>query len=202
MDTDFAAAQQAMLAAGCPVFEPGTAEYARGLDRWNSAVTNKPALVARPLTIDDVRSCLMAALANGVPLAVHGAGQDWVGRCISDGGLTLDLSGMRQVSVDPGGRTATIAGGATASDLAAWRWRGSARYVPVARDTDIHDPPEQMRIWRRCPQQGVGQRPTSSYSQVSRKFTSQGRHGLTYGEATGAAACVTVVPLRTACCST
>jgi hypothetical protein len=46
-------------------------------------------------------------------------GRDWAGRALRDGGLTLDLSGMRDVGVDPRRRLAVVGGGATADDVLA-----------------------------------------------------------------------------------
>ncbi|MFE6104720.1 FAD-binding oxidoreductase [Streptomyces laurentii] len=54
-----------------------------------------------------------------MPLSVRGGGHDWAGRSPSDGGLTIILSGMRRVTVDPVARVAEVSGGATAADLAA-----------------------------------------------------------------------------------
>ncbi|WP_185792492.1 FAD-binding oxidoreductase [Actinoallomurus bryophytorum] len=55
----------------------------------------------------------------GLSISVKGSGHDWAGRALRAGGLTIDLSGLRQVTVDPATRTATIGGGATAADLIA-----------------------------------------------------------------------------------
>ncbi|MFG1605031.1 FAD-binding oxidoreductase [Actinoplanes sp. NPDC049265] len=74
---------------------------------WNAAVTHRPAEVVTCRNVDDVRS----ALGRGSPLSVRGGGHDWAGRAIRPGGLMLDLSGMREVTVE--GDVATAAGGAT-----------------------------------------------------------------------------------------
>jgi FAD/FMN-containing dehydrogenase len=52
-----------------------------------------------------------------VPLSVRAGGHDWAGRALRDGGLVIDLSGMREVAVDAAGRTATAQGGAVSIDL-------------------------------------------------------------------------------------
>jgi FAD/FMN-containing dehydrogenase len=49
---------------------------------------------------------------------VRGGGHDWAGRALSDGGLVIDLTGMRDITVDPQALVATVAGGARAKDLA------------------------------------------------------------------------------------
>ncbi len=112
-----AAVRDHISAGGCEVFEPGTDGYAHTTQIWNGAVAHKPALIARCLTVADVQSSLAAAQAHGLPISVLGGGQDWVGRGLRHGGLVLDLSGMRQVSVNLEAKEATIAGGARAADV-------------------------------------------------------------------------------------
>jgi FAD/FMN-containing dehydrogenase len=52
-------------------------------------------------------------------LSVLGGGHDWAGRALCDGGLVVDMSRMRGVTVDASARVATVAGGATAADVMA-----------------------------------------------------------------------------------
>lgn len=91
--------------------------YAEAVHIWNGAVDHRPALVVRSRTAMDVQRSIMAAHRHGLPLSVRGGGHDWAGRALRDGGLVVDLSGMRQVVVDPEERIAAIGGGATASDV-------------------------------------------------------------------------------------
>jgi FAD/FMN-containing dehydrogenase len=84
---------------------------------WNEAVDWRPALIARCRDASDAVAALRAARQHGLPLSVRGGGHDWAGRAISDGGLTIDLSAMRGVSVDAGSGTAVVQGGATAGDV-------------------------------------------------------------------------------------
>lgn len=58
---------------------------------------------------------MRAARSSGLPLSVLGGGHDWAGSAIRDGGLLVDLSPMRQVTVD--GAEARVAGGTTVSDV-------------------------------------------------------------------------------------
>jgi FAD/FMN-containing dehydrogenase len=59
-----------------------------------------------------------AARRHGLPLSVRGGGHDWAGRALRDDGLVIDLTGMRDVTVDPRARVAAVAGGALAKDVA------------------------------------------------------------------------------------
>jgi FAD/FMN-containing dehydrogenase len=97
------------------VFEPGSDGYAQATRIWNGAVTHEPALVVRCRTADDARSSLIAAQVHGFAISVRGGGHDWAGRALRHGGLVIDLSGMRRVSVNVETKEATVAGGATAS---------------------------------------------------------------------------------------
>ena len=82
---------------------------------WNAQVRQRPAVIARCRTADDVQAAVLAARAAGLPLSVFGGGHDWGGGAVRAGGLLVDLSGMRQVTVE--GAEARVAGGATVSDV-------------------------------------------------------------------------------------
>ncbi|WP_198940188.1 FAD-binding oxidoreductase [Micromonospora sp. CB01531] len=84
---------------------------------WNCAVTHRPVAIVRCLDNDDVRAAVLTAREYDVPLSVRGGGHDWAGRALRDGGLVLDLSGMRQVAVDTEAGTATVGGGAHIGDV-------------------------------------------------------------------------------------
>ncbi|WP_088343728.1 MULTISPECIES: FAD-binding oxidoreductase [Rhodomicrobium] len=111
------ALRDGIKAGGSTVFEPGGDSYAEACAIWNGAVTHEPALVVPCRTPADVQNAVTAAQAHGIPLSARGGGHDWAGRALRDGGLVLDLSAMRGVSVDAAARVATVAGGATARDL-------------------------------------------------------------------------------------
>jgi FAD/FMN-containing dehydrogenase len=95
------------------VTEPSAIDALIGL--WNAQVKGRPSAVARCRTTADVQAAVLAARSLGVPLSVLGGGHDWAGSSIRDGGLLIDLSGMRQVTVDRA--EARVAGGATVSDV-------------------------------------------------------------------------------------
>ena len=86
---------------------------------WNGAVSARPGVVVRCADVSDVAAAVLAARETGVPLSVRGGGHDWAGRALSDGGLTIDLSGLRRVTVNAAAKVAEVSGGATAADVAA-----------------------------------------------------------------------------------
>ncbi|MFC5827358.1 FAD-binding oxidoreductase [Nonomuraea insulae] len=92
-------------------------DYDAGRTIWNGAVSARPGVIVRCADPAEARAAVLAARESGVPLAVRGGGHDWAGRSLSDGGLTIDLSGLRRVTVDPVAEVAEVSGGATAADL-------------------------------------------------------------------------------------
>ena len=86
---------------------------------WNGAVDRHPALIVRCADDRDVVRAVLAARERGLPLSVRGGGHDWAGRAVRDGGVVLDLTGMREVTVDPHAGTAHVGGGARSGDVAA-----------------------------------------------------------------------------------
>jgi FAD/FMN-containing dehydrogenase len=97
---------------------PGDERYDEGCRVWNGAVRHRPAIVAFCKQPEDAQAAVRAARRHDLPLSVRGGGHDWAGRALRDGGLVIDLTGMRDVAVDPQARVATIAGGAQAKDVA------------------------------------------------------------------------------------
>jgi FAD/FMN-containing dehydrogenase len=84
---------------------------------WNAAVTRQPSVIARCRDAAEVALAVRTARDAGLPLSVRAGGHDWAGRALRDGGLVVDLTGMRGATVDAAGRTAVVEGGATAADL-------------------------------------------------------------------------------------
>ncbi len=87
----------------------GGYEYARGV--WNGMFARSPGLIARCADVSDVQSAIRATAATGILTAVRCGGHSLAGFSTCDGGLVIDLSRMRQVTVDPEARQARFAGG-------------------------------------------------------------------------------------------
>jgi FAD binding domain/Berberine and berberine like len=93
------------------LLRPGEDGYdlARGI--WNGIVARKPGLIARCADVADVQTVVRVASAAGVLTAVRCGGHSLAGFSTCDGGLVIDLSRMRQVTVDREARRARLAGG-------------------------------------------------------------------------------------------
>jgi hypothetical protein len=74
--------------------------YPRVRQIWNGAVDQQPAVFALCETVKDVQTAVRAARVHNLPLPARGGGHDRAGRALRDGGLVIDLSGMRDVEVD------------------------------------------------------------------------------------------------------
>src|SRR5579859_1896975 len=90
---------------------PSDPEYAQARGVWNATVARSPSLIACCADVPDVQAAVRAAAASGVVTAVRCGGHSLAGFSTCDGGLVIDLSKMRQVTVDPGARRARFAGG-------------------------------------------------------------------------------------------
>ncbi|HKJ53415.1 MAG TPA: FAD-binding oxidoreductase [Gammaproteobacteria bacterium] len=95
------------------VLAPGADGYDQARAVWNAMIDRKPALIARCLNSRDVSAALTFAAAQNLPVSIRGGGHNVAGHAVCDGGVMIDLSSMRGVSVDPEKRVAHVAGGAT-----------------------------------------------------------------------------------------
>jgi hypothetical protein len=93
------------------LLRPADSDYntARGI--WNGMFDRKPALIARCADVSDVQSAVRAAAKAGIPTAIRCGGHSLAGFSTCEGGLVIDLSRMRQVTVNPETRRASFAGG-------------------------------------------------------------------------------------------
>jgi hypothetical protein len=78
---------------------------------WNGMVARTPGLIARCANVSDVQSAVRAASETGILTAIRCGGHSLAGFSTCEGGLVIDLTRMRQVTVDPETRRARIAGG-------------------------------------------------------------------------------------------
>jgi hypothetical protein len=84
---------------------------------FNRAFDLRPALIVRCAGASDVARALNFAQNHNLPLAVRGGGHNRAGFSVCDGGVVIDLSGMRRVDVDASKRMALAEAGALVRDL-------------------------------------------------------------------------------------
>src|ERR1043166_3257275 len=90
---------------------PDDAGYQASRGIWNGMFDRRPGLIARCADVSDVQSAIRAASSAGLLTAVRCGGHSLAGFSTCDGGMVLDLSRLRQVTVDPEARRARFAGG-------------------------------------------------------------------------------------------
>ncbi len=86
--------------------------FLKGVDRH-------PLAIARVAGAQDVARVTRFARENGVELTVRSGGHSFAGHGTSDGGVVIDLSGMKALDVDASGRTAWVEPGITAGEYTA-----------------------------------------------------------------------------------
>ncbi|MBI3972876.1 MAG: FAD-binding oxidoreductase [Chloroflexi bacterium] len=94
-----------------PLLRPGDDGWDEAVLVWNGMVARTPALVLRPTTAHDVVAAVGFARDHGLLLSIKGGGHNIAGTAIAEGGLMLDKSPMRHVTVEPDARLAHVGPG-------------------------------------------------------------------------------------------
>ena len=94
-----------------PVLRPGDAGWDDAIEVWNGMVAKVPALVLQPTTPADVVAGVEFARDHGVLLSIKGGGHNIAGTSMADGGLTLDMSRMCDITVDADARIVHVGPG-------------------------------------------------------------------------------------------
>jgi FAD/FMN-containing dehydrogenase len=84
---------------------------------WNGMVAATPALVIQPMSARDVVTAVRFAQRFNVLLSIKGGGHNIGGTSLTEGGLTLDMSRMRDVTVNPEMKLAHVGPGCLLKDL-------------------------------------------------------------------------------------
>jgi FAD binding domain/Berberine and berberine like len=92
------------------LLRPADSGYDEARSVWNGMVSRSPRLIARCADVDDVRDVVRVASKAGVLTAIRCGGHSLPGFSTCDG-LMIDLSTMRNVTVDPDKRRARVSGG-------------------------------------------------------------------------------------------
>jgi FAD/FMN-containing dehydrogenase len=99
------------------VFVRGGPGYDGARALWNGMIGTRPAVIARPTSTNDVAVALQVARERGLTVTVRGGGHGVAGNALSEGGLVIDLSALREIGVDPDARVARARGGVTLGEL-------------------------------------------------------------------------------------
>lgn len=92
---------------------PGENGYDESRKIHNGMIDNKPGMIVRCASVADVINSVKLAKEHDLLLSVHGGGHGVPGFAVCEGGLMIDLSGMKSIRVDPENKTARAEGGVT-----------------------------------------------------------------------------------------
>jgi FAD/FMN-containing dehydrogenase len=95
--------------------DPGY-EAARGV--WNGAADRRPAMIARCADVEDVVIAVKFAREQALAVSVRSGGHSMAGYGTNDGGLVIDLSGMKAISIDSARHFARLEPGLTWGEVA------------------------------------------------------------------------------------
>jgi FAD/FMN-containing dehydrogenase len=98
------------------VIGPDDAAYDEARQVFFKGVDRRPAAVARVADAHDVARVVTFARGSGLELAVRSGGHSRAGYGTSEGGIVIDLSGMRAIEIDADGKTAWVETGSTAGE--------------------------------------------------------------------------------------
>jgi FAD/FMN-containing dehydrogenase len=101
----------------CPVLRAGDAGWDGAVQVWNGMVAKAPALVLQPTSAAHVAAAVGFACDQGLLLSIKGGGHNMAGTSIADRGLTLDMSRLRDVTVEPDARLAHVGSGCVLRDV-------------------------------------------------------------------------------------
>ena len=98
-----------VIAPGDPDFDEARAVFYGGFDR-------RPAAIVRVASDADVARVIAEARDTGLELAVRSGGHSVPGHSSTEGGIVLDLSGLKALAIDTDDRTAWAESGLTAGE--------------------------------------------------------------------------------------
>src|ERR1700732_3124196 len=98
-------------------FYPGEQGYDAARTLPNAIIDRRPAIIARCSVAADVIACVRFAREHDLVVSVRGGGHSIAGKAVCDGGLMVDLSGMKGIRLDPVRRTVRAETGLTLGEF-------------------------------------------------------------------------------------
>jgi FAD/FMN-containing dehydrogenase len=97
---------------------PGDVAYEAERKVWNGSFDHHPAAIMRCVDVEDVKAAVNIAREQTMTISVRSGGHSIPGYGTNTGGLVIDLSGMKTITVDPIRRTARLEPGLTWGEVA------------------------------------------------------------------------------------
>jgi FAD/FMN-containing dehydrogenase len=101
------------------VIGPGDAEYDKARTVFYGGIDRHPAVIIKVANADEVSRVIGLARETDLELAVRSGGHSTSGYSVSEGGIVLDLSNMKDLRLDVENRTAWAETGLTAGEFTA-----------------------------------------------------------------------------------
>ena len=102
---------------GGDVITPDDGAYDDARRVWNAVFDRRPAILVRPTSEADVATAIRFGRERDLEIAIRAGAHSNAGHSTTDGGLVIDLSRLRGVTVDAGRRIANVRGGALLGEL-------------------------------------------------------------------------------------
>ena len=99
------------------IVTPRDSDYDSIREIWNGMIDRKPSLIVQVASARDVQHSVNFARENRLELSARGGGHHIAGNCLTDGGITIDFSNMRNVRVNPRDNRAIAEPGATLAEF-------------------------------------------------------------------------------------
>jgi FAD/FMN-containing dehydrogenase len=116
-DLEPAAIQELKSQLRGQLLQPTDPGYNEARSIWNAMIDRRPSLIARCRGTADVIAAVNFARERQLELAIRSGGHNIAGSAMSEGGLVIDLSGLRGIRVDPEARTVRAQPGLNWGDL-------------------------------------------------------------------------------------
>jgi FAD/FMN-containing dehydrogenase len=118
--------------------DPSHEEFDRARWGWNAMIDRSPALIVRCSSVDDIVEAVKYAAQTGRKAVARCGGHSVSGASLLDGGVVIDLAGLKDIAVDPDARIAHVGGGALLGELdAATQAHGLAVTAGVEPETGV-----------------------------------------------------------------
>ncbi|HSL30774.1 MAG TPA: FAD-binding oxidoreductase [Anaerolineales bacterium] len=99
------------------VIAPGDPDYDTARTVFYGGVDRHPAVIIRVADVSDVVRVVNMARQSGLELAIRSGGHSSIGHSVTEGGIVLDLSNMKDLQIDVQFRTAWAETGLTAGEF-------------------------------------------------------------------------------------
>jgi FAD/FMN-containing dehydrogenase len=120
------------------LIQPGDPQYETARRVWNAVIDRHPAFIIRCLDASDVQRAIEFGRQNNLDIAVRGGGHSFPGFSTCDGGLVIDLSLMKAITVNAPERSALAQPGLNLGELIdATQAHGLGTNTGTASDTGI-----------------------------------------------------------------